>query len=309
MHAPSPMPARPVHAFAAAIAGAFLTTSPSAQTLPVGATVVSVSITPIAQLDAGLDRGGDFHGTGVIAGASVLRQFTPSFAAGINVRYDHESWSFASPAAFGGTAPWRNVHRPGLGLTLSWEGGSGWRAVAMPSVQWAYESGASTGDAVNWGAVLAVSKTYAKDLTLGLGAGVFREIDENRVFPIVLVDWRLSDRWRLANPFTAGPAGGAGLELIHTPGDRWEFAGGGTWRSYRFRLDRDGPTPGGIGEKRQVPVYVRASYKAGPASRLDLVAGVALAGRLVVNDRDDRELVSEDFDPAPILGVTFQTRF
>lgn len=300
---------RCVPVLVAALAGTLVATSPAAQTPPVGATLVNVAITPIAQLDAGLDRGGDFHGTGVIASAGVLRQFTPTFAAGINLRYDAESWSFGSPAAFGNAAPWRNLHRPGAGLTLSWAGESGWRAIAMPSVQWAYESGAATGDAINWGAVLAVSKSFSKDLTLGLGAGVFREIEDSRVFPIVLVDWRLNDRWRLANPFTAGPAGGAGLELIYTPDDRWEFAGGGTWRSYRFRLDRSGPYPDGIGEKRQVPLYARASFKAGSASRFDLVAGVALAGRLLIHDRDNRELVSEDFDPAPLLGVTFQTRF
>ena len=90
--------------------------------------------------------------------------------------------------------------------------------------------------------------------------GDLREIDETKAFPFVLVDWRINDRLRLANPTQAGPAGGAGLELAWTLDDRWEIAGGGAWRTYRFRLDRNGPTPDGIGESRGVPLFLRTSY-------------------------------------------------
>lgn len=301
-----PVPARLLAIAFAALA--MPATGALAQRLPVGATVTSASITGYAQLDADIDGGGDFHGSGVFAIGSVLRQFTPELTAGLTLRYDYEDWKFSGSSAFG-AAPWGQINRPSVGATLVYATDAGLSFTALPSVQWAYESGASTGDALNWGAIFAVSKTYSKDLTLGIGMGAYREIDKNKVFPVVLVDWRIDDRLRLANPVQAGPAGGAGLELAWTLDDRWEFAGGGAWRTYRFRLDRNGPTPDGIGEKESIPLLARATWRPTSASRLDFYAGVALAGKLTVYDQDNNELVSRDVDPAPLLGLTFQTRF
>jgi len=301
-----PVPARLLAIAFAALA--MPATGALAQRLPVGATVTSASITGYAQLDADIDGGGDFHGSGVFGIGSVLRQFTPELTAGLTLRYDYEDWKFSGSSAFG-AAPWGQINRPSVGATLVYATDAGLSFTALPSVQWAYESGASTGDALNWGAIFAVSKTYSKDLTLGIGMGAYREIDKNKVFPVVLVDWRIDDRLRLANPVQAGPAGGAGLELAWTLDDRWEFAGGGAWRTYRFRLDRNGPTPDGIGEKESIPLLARATWRPTPASRLDFYAGVALAGKLTVYDQDNNELVSRDVDPAPLLGLTFQTRF
>ena len=67
--------------------------------------VTSGAITAYTQLDADIDGGGDFHGSGVFAIGSVLRQFTPELTAGFTLRYDYEDWNFSSPAAFG-AAPW-----------------------------------------------------------------------------------------------------------------------------------------------------------------------------------------------------------
>lgn len=279
-----------------------------AQGLPVGATVFNASATAVAQLESGLDRGGDVRGAAFFASVGATRQFTPELTAGASFRYEFEDWSFPGANVFGGS-PWGQIHRPGVAATLVYAHASGYAFTAIPSVQWAYESGASTGDALNWGAILAVSRRFSKDLMVGIGAGVFREIDETEVFPVVLFDWKIDDRLRLGNPYQGGPAGGAGIEITWTANDRWELAGGAAWRTFRFRLDRDGPTPDGIGEREQLPLFARASYRPSTGSRLDFYAGVSLAGKLTVYDRDNRELVSEDHDPAPLLGITFQSRF
>jgi hypothetical protein len=42
---------------------------------------------------------------------------------------------------------------------------------------------------------------------------VFSDIEETKVIPLVIVNWRLNDRWSLVNPLPAGPVGPAGLEL------------------------------------------------------------------------------------------------
>lgn len=292
----------------ATLALALAAPAAQAQRLPVGATVVNASVTGFAQLDADIDGGGELKGSGAFATGSIARQFTPEVTAGVTLRYDYESWTFSGPSAFG-DAPWGTIHRPGIGASFVYATDAGIAFTALPSVQWAYASGASTGDALNWGAILAVSRTFSPDLTLGFGAGVYREIDKTVALPVLLVDWRINDRWRVSNPVPAGPAGGAGLELAWAPDDRWEFAAGGAWRKFRFRLDRNGPTPDGVGEKQSIPLLARATWRPTSATRLDLYAGVALAGQLTVYDRNNHELVSRDVDPAPVLGMTLRSSF
>jgi hypothetical protein len=86
----------------------------------------------------------------------------------------------------------------------------------VPQIEWDYESGASAGNAKNLGAVIGVTKVFSPTLVLGLGAGVFRQIDETKVFPFIIINWQIDDKWRLSNPLPAGPAGG------------------GTFREYRY---------------------------------------------------------------------------
>jgi len=291
-------------------AGSALVTLPTlAQRIPVGTTVPSGGVAAYHEFETGLDQGGDFSVTGALASLDVLHQFTPAFAAGVSLRYGYENWDFNStPGAFGNT-PWGDIHRPSVGFVFTYAPNDDLRFLAVPTVQWAYEQGASTGDALMGGAIFAATRRFSPTLSLGFGVGVFDELDKTEVFPFVLVDWQINERLRLGNPFRAGPAGGAGLELAYTFSDTWEVAAGGTWRSYRFRLDRDGPYPDGIGESRGVPLFLRTSYSVTRDARLDFLAGVVVGGKLKVMDRNGNDIAEDDYDAAPIVGITLRTRF
>ncbi len=280
-----------------------------AQTLPPGSTVSSASLTALGQFDTDLDSGGNFGWYGAYATGSVLRQFTPQFAAGITLRYDYEQWRFGNPTAFGGQAPWSNVNRPQVGASAVFSPADGWRIVLAPSVEWAYENGADTADATIYGAVAIASRTFSPSLTLGIGAAVYRQLYETKAFPFLAIDWKIDDRWRLSNPLPAGPGGGAGLELSYKVSDAWETGFGGAYRSYRFRLDQAGPTPDGIGEQRMIPLFLRISRLLDRQSRLDFYAAALVNGRLSVKNPEGNDISSEDYATAPVLGVTFQHRF
>ena len=73
-----------------------------------------------------------------------------------------------------------------------------------PELEWSYESGASASDAKNFGAVLGATEFFSPTLVLGLGAGVFRQIDKTRAFPLLIVNWQIDANWRVSNPFQAG---------------------------------------------------------------------------------------------------------
>lgn len=292
-----------------ALAAALAALPAAAQRVPVGTTVVGGSITGLAQFEAGLDRGGDVEMAGAIVSAQAYHQFTPTFGAGASLNYTYEDWSFSNVRGLRGAAPWSEVHRPQIGVPMVWTPQPGTTVLFNPTVSWAYEQGADTSDAVVWGALFGATRQFTPDLSLGLGVGVFDDLEETRAFPVLLVDWRIDDRWRLANPFRAGPAGGAGLELAYKLNDAWEFAGGGTWRSVRFRLDDDGAVPGGIGESRSVPLFLRTTWLASRDVRLDFHVGAAVGGNLKLMDRAGNDLADEDVDAAPFVGVTLRTRF
>jgi hypothetical protein len=288
---------------------ALLAVQAFAQAPKPGDVTTSVAIAGIAQFDTGLDQGGDFHWGGLQASGNVTRQFAPDFAAGLSLRYDYQDWSFDNPKAFGGVAPWSNVSAATIGLNLAWSPIPEWRIGFNPTVEWSGESGANAGDSLAYGAVVSATRIFSPDLVVGLGAGVFRQIDDTKVFPFLVVNWKITDRLRLNNPLQAGPAGGAGLELAYTLGDGWELGAGGSYRSYRFRLKNDGPVPGGIGENRFFPVFARLSYAFGAATRLDLYAAAFVDGELNAMRADGSDLYSDKYNAAPAIGLALAHRF
>ena len=128
-------------------------------------------------------------------------------------------------------------------------------------------------------------------------------------FPFLTVYWKINENWLLTNPFSTGPIGPAGLELICSPSDLWELGGGGAYRSSRFRLDDKGIAPDGIGQLSGLPVWLRITRKFSRQYKLDLYGGVLLNGELRMEDRDGRKLDSDNFDPAAFMAVNISTSF
>lgn len=290
------------------LAGAFAAGA-HAQDIPVGGTVTSAVLSGIAQFDTNLDTGGRFRWSGGLASGTVLHQFARNIAAGLDVQYEYQSYHFDSPTAFHGIAPWRNVQQPQIGATFLFGLSEEWTVMASPSLSWAYESGADTGEALTYGGVIAVTRDFSPTLSIGVGAAVFRQIYETETFPFLAVDWQIDRHWKLSNPFAAGPTGPAGLELSYTFDDNWEAGFGGSYRSYAFRLDRNGPVPDGIGEQRFIPVFVRLSRNLGPRAQVDVYAAGLANGRLTVKNRNADDLVAEDYSFAPTLALTLRYRF
>lgn len=269
----------------------------------------SVALTGAYQFDTDLDGGGNFGWSTFILSGGLSRQVNPKLSVGLTMRWDYEQWRFSNPVAFGGKAPWDQLNALSIGVPIEYAYGNDWRFGATPVFEWAYETGASASNAINYGAVLSATRIFSPQLVLGAGVGVFRQIDETKVFPFVIVSWQIDEHWRLSNPFRAGPAGGAGLELAYAIDDRWEIAGGGSYRSYRFRLDDHGLAPAGIGENRFFPAFVRVTRKMSPQTRFDFYAGLSLGGRLTATDDNGNDVAVEDYKSAPVLGLTFSHRF
>jgi hypothetical protein len=268
-----------------------------------------VSLTPLYQGSADLDRGGDFKVGGAVVRGGASRDFGGGTRAGVTLNYDYLDYSFSSPNSLAGRSPWGVVQRYGLSLPMSFVVGDGWRLGVAPSVDWFRENGASTGDSLVWGALFSATRRFADGNLIGLGVGAYDGIEKTSVFPVLLVDWRLGERWRLINPLASGPTGPAGIELDYQFDGGWTAGVGVSYRVMRFRLDSDGPAPDGVGEERGVPVFLRVTRQFNDQMALHLYGGVVAAGQLRVENSSGNLLRKDDFDPAPLFGATFIGRF
>lgn len=274
---------------------------------PTGSTSVAAGY--LHQFETAISGGGDFRISRAFASADVMGTTGSKTALGLGFAYDREEYTFSGPSGLAAPAPWGTIHRIGISPSIIHSLSPSWRILVAPSIGYAGEEGADPGDALVYGAVISATKTIGPDLSLGLGAGAFRQVDRWRVFPFLAVRWRINDRWRLSNPLRVGPAGPAGLELAYSIDGNWEAAAGGAYRSYRFRLDEDGTVPGGIGEIRGIPLFARLSRTWRHGWGADLYAGVVLGGKLSLENGRGDQIGSASFDPAPLAGLFVTRKF
>jgi len=260
------------------------------------------------QFQSDLDRGGNFSVNRFFINGRWSHPLNSNLSLGVGLRYAFEDYSFSDTVGFSGKAPWGDIHLPDLSLAAFYRTDSGWRFLAAATGGYAGESGADTGDSLIYGGILAASRKLGPDLTLGLGAGIYRRFEETSFFPLILVRWKISEQWSVGNALQAGPTGPAGLELVYRPGVDWAFGLGGAYRSVRFRLDRDGLAPGGIGTEKSFPVWLRASRRLTKALDLDLYGGLLPGGELRIQDSTGRELSTDNYQTTPFMALSFSWR-
>jgi hypothetical protein len=180
--------------------------------------------------------------------------------------------------------------------------------IVSPSVDGPQETDADIGDALIYGAVVSAVKVVSPGRVVGLGASVYRQFYSVKVSPFVVVNWKLSDRLKLANALPAGPEGGAGVELRYQMSKVWESAAGGVYRSDRSRLGKTGRYAGDVGETSFIPLFVRLTRRLGARSSVDIYGGALLNGRIRIKTSGGDEIVSDDFSTAPAVAVTLSIK-
>ena len=105
------------------------------------------------------------------------------------------------------------------------------------------------------GGFVGVSWRINDRLTIGPGIGVISEIEDSpTVFPVLLIDWKITESLVLATGSGVGATLGPGLVLRYMATDKWSFYLGGRYEKLRFRLNADGPSPTGVGEDKSFPL-------------------------------------------------------
>jgi hypothetical protein len=267
------------------------------------------SYTPLYQFETELDAGGQFDVQRHFFRFDVSRFIDRHWMVGVGLSLDYERWSFSDIAGLAGADLWDEIIRPGLSVPLFYRTDGNWLFSLIPSLDFAGASGAEIDEAFSYGAVLSAAYAFTPNLTMGLGGGIFERLDQMEIFPYVVVDWQLNDRFSLTNPFRAGPVGPAGLELVYRSKEGLEMGIGGAYRSYRFRLDDSSAIQDGIGQVDFWASFVRMSCPLGRQVHLDLNGGALFSGQITIEDKDANELGDTGYETAPYLGLTLRGRF
>ena len=256
-----------------------------------------------------MNAGGDMsiHRLGFKFGA--IRGLDGGSSIGGGLSYTMLGYRFEGVPALGGFNPWEDIDQLQLSLQYRYAIDRKSSLFLMPSVTSSGESGASFSDSIEFGAIFGYTKTFSRELTLGIGGGAFYGLEDTSGFPVIFVYWQMADNWRLSNPFRPGPSGPAGLEIVYTGLTGWEIGFGGGYRVSRFALNDVGPAPNGFGQNEGAAMFVRASREFQSGGNLDLYVGTVVGGELELEDSGGRLLARTDYDPAVLFALAFTQRW
>jgi hypothetical protein len=229
---------------------------------------------------------------------------------GISIGTGKSDYSFEDGDGTGSTDPWGDIEDTRVSLSGRFGFGQKGTLFIIPSLRFDGAEEASTSDSRTWGVLGGVAWRLDENLTIGPGVGVFSKLEGNaRVFPILLIDWDISERWNLSTGRGLASSQGPGLTLSYTLNPNWSFGLSGRYEDIEFRLDDEGPAPGGIGRNQSLPLVLSARLEPDADTRFSAFMGFEFGGKLTLMDASDKKIQQADYDPAPVFGVAFDLRF
>ena len=259
--------------------------------------------------ETNLEGGGEVDITRLDGVLSVDSKIRDDLDLSIRLRYGLDNYDFSGMSNLG-TDPWEDIHTLTLNARFQWAMNSRILLFGGPFIQFAREDGADWDDALTGGGFFGATVVQNKKLIWGGGIGITNQIEDDPLFyPIVVLEWKISDRWRLTS--RAGPEGitATGIELVYDIGGGWEAGFGGRYEFRRFRLDSSGVAPNGVGEETSVPFWGRISLSVNESFRVEFYNAIALGGELKLDSSTGSPLARADYDPAFIVGIVGRIQF
>ena len=256
------------------------------------------------------DNDGGFAVDRVFFGASLDYGWSMRDSIGISLGAGKLSYEFNDLAGFGGGEPWTEIEDRRVSLTWRHGFGETGSLFVIPTARMDGEKDASSGDSTTYGLYAAAAWRINETLTIGPGFGVFSRLEDGtRFFPILAIDWDISERWNLSTGRGLAASQGPGLTLGYEINEDWTIGIAGRYEDIEFRLDDEGTAAGGVGRDQSLPLVFTARLT--PSANLDLsvFTGIEFGGTLKLKDSSGKVIEESSYDPAPIFGATFEFRF
>lgn len=256
------------------------------------------------------DGGGSFDVDRWFLSAGINYAWNFRSSIGLSVGGGRSIYTFDPEGAFGGGDPWSTAEDFRISAPIRFKVTERAVGFVIPTMRVNREKGADTGDSTTYGLFAAVAWRLSEDLTIGPGIGVFSRLeDSTRVFPVLAIDWNISDRWNLSTGSGLAASVGPGLTLGYKVSPHWTIGLSGRYEDVEFRLNEDGPAPEGIGRDQSFPLIVSGIVEPNDKTSFTLFAGAELGGTLKLKNALGVTVDETDYDPALIIGATFAVQF
>jgi hypothetical protein len=262
------------------------------------------------QFDSSIDSGGN---VGVSRYGAELRlnyHLTDEDDLQLRFQYQRDDWNFSGTTGLGNDDPWDLVTTTDIALQWTHQWKEKTQLFGGPIIKWSEDSGASQSNSKVFGGMFGIAHVYSDTLVLGGGVGFIETLgDDDRFFPIIVLDWKIKDRLTLRSDLMTRFGNRIGVELVWTPRDDWSLGAGLSYDYSRFRLDDVGIAPGGVGEATSLPLTLRASYHPSDNVDITIFGGVVFGGELSVYESTGLMMQTESYDSAGAVGILARIRF
>jgi hypothetical protein len=284
------------------------------------AAVLAQQASPLMlSVDGGFAAGGDADlsdGAGSFAvdrwflSAGVSYAWDRRTSLGISFGAGESSYDFSGFSDEGTPAPWGTIEDQRLSLTGRFGFGETGSVIIIPSYRYNGMKDSDSGDARTWSLLAGAAWRVSENLNIGPGFGMVTELeDSTRFFPILVIDWNITERLNLSTGRGLAASQGPGLTLSYRLRPAWSIGLSVRYEDVRFRLDSEAPVANGIGRNRSLPVVASLRWDPTRKMAFSVFAGAGFAGELETRDANGVTLEKTEYDTAPLLGATFDWKF
>ena len=239
------------------------------------------------------------------AGYAWDRRNTLSLSGG----WGSSNYVFDDASRIEGVRPWGRIEDYRISLPIRFNVGEKADFIVIPSVRSYAEDGASLSDGQTEGVIAGTGWKFSDALTIGPGFGWYSELGGgSNAFPIVVVDWQITDRLSLQTGRGLAASQGPGFTLAYALNDRWKLSALARFEKIRFALD-EGVQGAAFGEDRSAPLLLSLDYTPWPMTSASVFVGAELNGELSLESDRGREIASSEYETAPLIGFSLQSRF
>ena len=265
----------------------------------------------VHQFSANLSDGpGDLSVTRGFLSAGMGYAWSRDSSVSVSLGIGTSDYDFRSGALIDGRKPWGRIRDYRLSVPVRFAPTEKMSVIVIPSIRTHAESGASLRDGRTEGMLGGFSWKFSDTLSIGPGFGWFSDVgDESNVFPILLVDWKITQSLSLSTGRGLAASQGPGLSLNYELDRKWTLGLMARYEKTRFSLKQRENRSAGVGEDSSMPLYMVASYSPWPMTSMTALAGVDIGGTMSLEDGQGQRLAKTDIDTAIVFGVTFQSRF
>jgi hypothetical protein len=229
--------------------------------------------------------------------------------------YALQNYDFSN--ASGNPYQWDDVHRMVLGALIGHDLNDRWRLVGGAVFRSWGEGGADYGDSISGGLIGGFNYHPNEDFSVGMIIGALTALESSvGLLPVPTLQWKFAEDWNLHVGLVSVFDPGVGVDVTWQISDTLSLGTGLTFQTRRYRLrdkNRNQGTgssashpnrndDGGIGQESEVPVFAMLKWKPTPKTSLDVLAGVAFAGNIRVEDKHGGRIADDSYDPAPFVG-------